>query len=329
MSPNQYQAFDYFDYPNVDTDVENITTGHGTHVAGTVLGRGVLSAGHSHINNGEGSFTGVAPGADLLFMKIGGDESSSSNDAGTIAAIDAAVDDYNVDVLSMSYGGWGTFHDGSAADDQKVDWAYQQGVPFFISAGNSAAQRRHYSGTVNANSSTDFIQVNFADPGDNDARLWFNLVWYDGLAARNNLSLEYYDDSFTQLTEVVQDQSPSESPRGTESRYSHYDYYIREAGTYYLKVVNNSANNQFFHIYDDWGSYVTFENADQNYTIGSPACADYAFAVGAHVSRETWTDVDGNSWNYSGNPLNGIASFSSRDRELTVIKNRMQQRRDM
>lgn len=310
--PSSYTAMDYWDYPNIDPDVENITSGHGTHVVGSVLGRGTLSTGHSHVNNGQGPFTGVAPGADLVFLKIGGDASSSASSAAEIAAMDAAVSIYNVDVLSMSYGGWNTFHDGSEAIEQKADWVYDQGVPFFISAGNSAAQGRHYSGTVNANSSTNFIQVNFADPGDADATLWFNLVWYDGLGTRNNLSLEYYDASFNKLNDVVQDQNPFESLRGTESRYSHYNFYIRQAGTYYLKVVNNSSNNQFFHIYDDWGSYTTFQNPDQDYTIGSPASADYAYAVGAYVSREMWTDVNGSSWYYSGNTLNGIANFSSR-----------------
>jgi subtilisin family serine protease len=311
--PSSYEAFDYYDYPNIDTDVENLTTGHGTHVAGTVLGRGILSAGHSHMNNGQGAFAGVAPGADLLFMKIGGDASSSSTDFGTIAAIDAAVDQYDVDVLSMSYGGWDTYHDGSAADEQKVDWAYQQGVPFFISAGNSGDEARHYSGTVAANSSTDFIEVNVDDPGGDDVTLWFNLIWYDGLGTTNNLSLEYYDETKTKITNIVQGQNPTESPRGTESKYSHYNNYITSPGTYYLKVVNNSSNSQFFHIFDDWGSYVTFANPDENYTIGSPASADYAMAVAAYVTRETWTDSNGDDWWYGPSyVLNGIAPFSSR-----------------
>ena len=68
--------------------------------------------------------------------------------AAMIAAMDAAVTIYNVDVLSMSYGGWYDHHDGSSATEQKVDWVYAQGVPFFLSAGNSANDDHHYSGTV-------------------------------------------------------------------------------------------------------------------------------------------------------------------------------------
>lgn len=311
--PSSYQAYDYSDYPNTDTDVENLTTGHGTHVTGTVLGRGVLSIGQSHPDNGQGAFKGVAPGADLVFFKIGGDASSSASTNAEIAAMDAAVDIYGADVLSMSYGGWNTHHDGSGATEQKVDWVYDQGVPFFLSAGNSGNDAKHYSGTVNANSSTGFIQVNVEDPGGENESLWFNLVWYDGLGTRNDLELEYYDGTYTKLTNIVADPFPSESPRGTESRYSHYDQYITTAGTYYLKVVNNSGNSQFFHIYEDWGKRVTFQNADPDYTIGSPASADYAMAVGAYVTRQYWTDSNGDRWWYGSTyALDGIAPFSSR-----------------
>lgn len=310
--PSNYQAMDYGFYPSIDPDVSNTVSGHGTHVTGSALGRGTLSNGHSHPNNGEGAFTGTAPGADLVFLKIGKDETSSASSDAMIAAMDAAVDIYDVDILSMSYGGWDAFHDGSIAKDQKADWVYDQGVPFFISAGNSADDMRHYSGTVAAYSSSGFIQVNVADPGSNQVALWFNLVWYDGLSTRNDLTLEYYDDSYTQMNNIVMDPFPSESLRGTESLYSHYNFYITEAGTYYLKVVNNSPNSQEFHIYDDWGSYVTFQYSDKDYTIGSPGSADNAFAVGAYVSRETWTDSEGDNWRYNNYILNDIALFSSR-----------------
>lgn len=310
--PSSYDAADYSNYPSVDYDVENHVSGHGTHVVGSVLGRGVLSNGQSHVNNGEGAFKGVAPGASLAFFKIGGDESSNASDAAEIAAIDAAVNDYSVDVLSMSYGGWGAYHDGSGSVEQKVDWAYDQGVPFFISAGNEGESARHFSGTVNAGSSTDYIEVNVSDPGGEDVTLWFNLVWYDGLGTHNDLTVKYYDASKTELGNVVISQR-TESLRGTESRYSHYDNYIENAGTYYIKVFNNSSSNQFFHLYDDWGSHVTFVNPDEFYTIGSPATADNACAVGAYVSRETWTDSNGDSWWYGESyALDGIAHFSSR-----------------
>ena len=96
-------------------------------------------------------------------LKIGGDASSSSTTEAMIGAMDAAVTIYDADILSMSYGGWYYHHDGSSATEQKVDWVYSMGKPFFISAGNSADDDRHYSGTVAANSSTNYIQVMFQE----------------------------------------------------------------------------------------------------------------------------------------------------------------------
>jgi len=153
--PASFEKMDYSGYPTLDDNVANITSGHGTHVTGSVLGRGTLSLSRSDEGNGSTPFEGTAPDADLVFLKIGGDASSSTTSAVMEAAMDAAVNIYNADLLTMSYGGWYTYHDGSSSTEQKVDWVYSQGVPFFISAGNSADDDHHYSGTVPAGSNTD------------------------------------------------------------------------------------------------------------------------------------------------------------------------------
>ena len=182
--PSSFERMDYSEYPALDAIVGNTVTGHGTHVAGSVLARGINSLGRSDEGNGSTPFKGSAPGADLTFLKIGSDANGDASSTAMIAAMDAAVNIYNVDVLSMSYGGWYTYHDGSSATEQKVDWVYSQGVPFFLAAGNSANDGQHYSGTVSANSSTDFIPIN----ADSGAGLSFNLVWYDGIGTNNDLN---------------------------------------------------------------------------------------------------------------------------------------------
>ena len=196
--------------------------------------------------NGSTPFKGSAPGANLTFLKIGGDVSSSASSTAMIGAMNDAVLIYNVDVLSMSYGGWYTYHDGSSATEQKVDWVFAQGVPFFLSSGNSAADDQHYSGTVPAGTSTNFIEVN----ADANTKLSFNLVWFDGLGTNNDLYLEYYNSSQVKYTSNVIQLATTESSRGTESKLSLYSFFVA-AGTNYLKVVNNSVSPQFFHIYFD------------------------------------------------------------------------------
>jgi subtilisin family serine protease len=212
----------------------------------------------------------------------------------------------------MSYGGWYAHHDGSSAEEQTIDWAYSQGVPVFMSAGNEGNKGRHFSGTVNANSESGFIQVNVSGAGINNTALYFNLVWADG-SARNNLSLKYYNSNYNELTSVSQ-QTTVESLRGTESKYSNYGFYVPiGSSTFYLKVVNPSNVNQFFHIYDLWGAKVTFQNPDPAYTVGQPSTADHCLSVGAFTSRVNWTASNGNGYFFTGSgTLNDIAPFSSR-----------------
>jgi len=309
--PTTIEKRDYSNYPtSIDNNVENTVSGHGTHVTGSVLGRGTLSSANTI--NGGGSYKGSAPNADLVFLKIGNDATSSASLSAMIVAIQSAVDTFDADIITMSYGGWFEHHDGSSNTEQTVDWAYLQGVPVFMSAGNEGSNGRHYSGTVNANSETDFIQVNVTNAGVNNTALFFNLIWSDGIA-RNNLSLNYYNSSFTPLASITT--SPTiESFRGTESQYSNYGFYVPSGnGTYYLKVVNPSNVDQTFHIYDRWGSRVAFQIADPFYTIGQPASADNCIAVGAYTSSVSWTAYDGSNINYSiVGLLNDIAYFSSR-----------------
>ena len=300
-----------WDYAEDDATIANTVTGHGTHVTGSVLGRGTQS---------NGVYKGTAPGADLVFLKIGTDASSGAPTSAIVNAMREAADNYTADIITMSYGGWDAYHDGSSQEAQAIDYAVSQGAVVFVSAGNNANDDEHYSGNISANSSTDFIQVDVSGAGIDNSQTAFayNLVWYDNTGTSNDLELEYYDSSYALLpsTNGVQ----SESPRGTESEYSAYDYYLATGSyTVYLKVKNNSDNSQFFHIYYD-SSYnypdagtVTFNNPDSDYTISSPADADSAIAVGAYTTREYWWDFYNDRYPAtSSETVDTIATFSSR-----------------
>ena len=309
--PSTYDKKDYSNYPTLDNDVENHVTGHGTHVTGSVLGRGHYSA--SNTANGGGAYKGMAPDASLIFLKIGNDSNGSASDDAIINALDAADNTYNADIITMSYGGWSDYHDGSDALCQKADECYNDGIAVFMSAGNEADESRHYSGTVNANSSTGYIRV---DVTGNSQALYFNLAWYDGTTVDNDLELEYYNSSYTKLTSIT-DFGTTESSRGTESRISYYNYYVNDGETYYLKVVNHSANNQDFHIYDYWGhdssgNGIYFYNPDPYYTIGSPAEADHVCAVAAWTTDRTWKAYDGYTYYFPSLTDDDICPFSNR-----------------
>jgi subtilisin family serine protease len=297
---------DYSNYDgtlaSLDDTIINEVNGHGTHVTGSVLGRGVNST----------TYKGVAPGADLVFLKIGNDTTSGATSAAIVGAIQAAVDIYDVDIITMSYGGWSASHDGTDAMCQAVDYAVSRGVTVFMSAGNNADNDWHYSGIVNAGSTSPEIEINITGTEGASTVLAFNLVWADGLDVHNRLSLTYHNSDHTQINPVVT-YLQSESQRGTENYYSYYNNYVEE-GTYYLRVRNTSSNDQVFHIYYYGGSHdFKFGSPDPFYTLDSPAEADGAIAVGAYVTREGWTNYQ--DWSYTFNPREfegTVASFSSR-----------------
>lgn len=308
--PSSITVKDYSNYPTLDDDVENHVTGHGTHVTGSVLGRGILSLDNT--GNGSGPYKGVAPDADLVFLKIGNDYNGGATENAMINALDAAVNVYRVDVINLSYGLWDAYHDGSGPLDQKVDWCYSKKVPVFLAAGNDGASGRHFSGTVSANSLSDFIKVDVNGADGNSTYLYFNLVWSDGLGTHNDLNYKYYDSNFQEITDVY-NFTQTESPEGTESRYSRALFLAPQGNSvYYLRIDNNSANDQDFHIYEKLNDgKVRFDNPDPNYTILSPSTATDGFCVGAFSSRVNWTSVDGLTHS-SNQLLNSIVSYSSR-----------------
>jgi len=316
--PAPVASKDYSSWPLLDDTIANSVTGHGTHVAGTALGRGTQSSGAAS------EYKGMAPDADLIFLKIGNDTTGNASLDAMSNAIKAAVDTYEADIITMSYGGWGYYHDGTRQTSQAVDYAFSQGAVVFISAGNEAGAGEHYSGTVDAYSSAGFIQVNVTGSAGDNAGLGFNLVWFDGLAESNDLVLEYYDSTQTAMADTWVS-AQEESWKGTEHELSGYGseagwYYYLPAGspTYYLKVTNNSASDQFFHIYFEGiassGASVEFQDADPFYTLGSPADAEKAIAVGAYTSRKNWTAYDGVSYHFINPELTvgTMAYFSSR-----------------
>ena len=97
--------------------------GHGTHVAGIIAGTG---------NRSAGVYTGVAPGAEIMNVKVL-NSSAMGEAADIIDGIDYAVTN-GANVISMSLGTM-QVGDGSDPVSQKIDWAVRQGVPVVVAAG--------------------------------------------------------------------------------------------------------------------------------------------------------------------------------------------------
>jgi subtilisin family serine protease len=296
--PTPVAAIDYSAFPSKDSTVDNNVTGHGTHVAGSLLGRGAHSA----------AYKGVAPGADLIFIKIADDTTGSASSDAVAYALRDAVDVYHAKIINLSYGGWSQYHDGSDQVCQAVDYATSQGAAVFVAAGNSASYGWHYSGMIAANRTSAYIPITVAEGAT--SYLAANLVWYDSPGTHNNLSLQYYDPAHN-LIDSPTTGGQSESARGTESNVYQLTSPV-SSGTYYLKVKNSSSHSQMFHIYYMGGSSsITFSDPDSNYTIASPAESDSAMAVGAYVSRSSWTNYQGSIYFFPDQTVGQIADYSS------------------
>lgn len=104
--------------------------GHGTHVAGTIVGSGAASGGDNK---------GVAPDADLFVGKVLGGAEGSGQDSWVMAGMQWAAES-GADVVNMSLGdSYPT--DGSDPMSQTVDaLSAQYGTLFVIAAGNAGPE---------------------------------------------------------------------------------------------------------------------------------------------------------------------------------------------
>ncbi|MDT8978058.1 S8 family serine peptidase [Paenibacillus sp. chi10] len=103
-------------------------TSHGTHVAGTIVGRG----DPNNPNGKTGWVRGIAPGADLYAYRVLGPYGSGYTE-NIIAGIDKAIKD-KMDVINLSLGG--TFNNAYTADSVAVNNAVRAGVTVVMAAGN-------------------------------------------------------------------------------------------------------------------------------------------------------------------------------------------------
>ena len=121
----------------IETQDSDTTSGHGTHVAGTIAGDGTASrTGTADDLGGRGYYVGVAPGANLIGLGVGDGRSI----IWALSAFNWIADNhrtYNIRVVSNSWGvsGGGPYDPGNATSRAAEDLA-DQGVTVAFAAGN-------------------------------------------------------------------------------------------------------------------------------------------------------------------------------------------------
>lgn len=135
----------------VETNDSDTTSGHGTHVAGTVAGDGTASkTGTSADLGGYGYYTGVAPGADLIGLGVG----DGRNIIWSLSAFNWIADNhraYNIRVVSNSWGaaGGGPYNPSSSISVAAESLA-DLGITVVFAAGNDGVN----SGTTSSANNT-------------------------------------------------------------------------------------------------------------------------------------------------------------------------------
>ncbi|OWZ15801.1 Tripeptidyl-peptidase [Phytophthora megakarya] len=107
--------------------VVNDVGAHGTHVAG------IVAAYHPD----QPECNGVAPGAQIVAVKIGDGRLGSMETSSALSRAILAVMDANVDVVNMSYGEYASQHNYGRIVELSNELVDQHNVTFVVSAGNN------------------------------------------------------------------------------------------------------------------------------------------------------------------------------------------------
>ncbi len=130
------------DYADGDLNVQPTESNHGTHVAGTV-------AGYAETSEGEVLFSGVAPDAQILAMKVFPDVDGGATEVSILNALEDTAT-LGADVVNLSLGS----DNGFSHDDSAASVVYKRlndaGILFMTSAGNAgySSVNNNYGGNT-------------------------------------------------------------------------------------------------------------------------------------------------------------------------------------
>src|SRR5208282_5593270 len=321
-----------FNYGNECTSIE-ITAclctefdsfGHGTHVAGIAASTGLAT----------GNYTGIAPGASIIFVKSGQQLCNGSSWNFDNAQILDGVN-YIIAkskqlgmraVISLSLGGNIGGHDGTDPLEQSLDAFVKNGTPIVVAAGNEAKSDEHIIGRLTQGSNITFQAEAATTTTDLQIGVWYSLK--DSVDATLTTP-----DGRTYETPSGGDMSRYAAAVGnittmsSSSKLSNEAYFeinsttsLPESGWY---VTLNAKHVNLIGKWDAWidaqsCSYppATFipglgYKIDANDTIDIPGTAQDVITVGAYASKNIWEGLDHQIYGSSDIEVGQIASFSS------------------
>ena len=219
----------------------------------------------------------MAPDAELYFAYFDG----------TDAAMGEAVEwliEQGVDIVTNSTGSTGTSPlDGTGFSAKLADFAYENGIFFVTSSGNSA--ENHYRGKFSDTDDDnfhDFLSVDkpyLVFKSYPDVQTHITLTWDDWDDADQDYELHLYDDNGNLLVTSEEPQSGEYGQYPFESIF--YEFHDRD---YYYLVIENydglAREDNTFDLFVEPATlsskFIVLERS-----LGSPADAKHAFSVGA------------------------------------------------
>ncbi len=272
--------------------------GHGTACLGIAAGNGRAY--------GDRRYSGVAPEADLIGVRIAGTSGKTFENAYLLGAICAWIDSTagaRPCVISCSFGGQYGARDGTTVQERQLDSRFGAGVKgraLCIAAGNEAQHGVHGETKFSSRQSGGLLEWEVPQGVDSaSVRIFFS--------SRENRDLELFSEGKTEITAAHL------------QRYTHWlskeAYWVIPCGpgSYRVRLSTASGKEVAADAYISGGTprlRPRFKGACATAArqVGAPATTGQAITVGSYDFNDQ-LEMGGKSYTY-GNPEKGVAPLT-------------------
>jgi subtilisin family serine protease len=301
--------------------VSRDTNGHGTHVAGIAAGV-------------DSTYSGVAPGADLLIVKTTFQDAHVADGVRYIFRVASELG--RPAVVNLSLGGHGDPHDGSDPLSQIIDSESGPGRIVCCAAGNEGNDNIHAQIAVPQGGNRTILYYVPSSTGNEAVRFAALNGWYSGqdkfeIAVRspNGFQTPYQGINATGPSMQGYDLPDGRvriSTPDTDPINNDHNFLIEilppsnsnnavAAGTWRLRLRGLEVNNGQVDVWaldnsEQLNVVFTGRSVQDTLKIGSPGAAARAITVASYNTKTSWKDRDGNA-QQMGIEINDISDFSS------------------
>jgi subtilisin family serine protease len=301
---------------------ETDTFGHGTHVAGIATSSG----------RATGNYTGVAPGARIIFVKSGhqvcnGDSWTFDTDNildGISYMVAKAAELKMRLVVNLSLGGNIGAHDGTDPFEHALDAFVENGTSIVVAAGNAAQDQDHIDGQIAQGENTTFRFSLRESTTDVAIDIWYSTQdqLSGALHAPDGTTYPIRPSSGAIVTHIGEVNSTAASFADGKELYVELNSTDGlPLNGWSVSLIGSQISSQGY-----WNAWTDSETCsfpgsfflpgdgytvDSRDTIGIPGTAADVVTVGAYVTKTSWKGMDRQTYGQSDLTLGAIASFSS------------------